>query len=63
MEQIENEAPAARDANAYASYPALSISKPPPARERAMNYILVSLFGGALLLALAGIVAHWLHLR
>ncbi|MDB4989284.1 MAG: hypothetical protein JWN04_4462 [Myxococcaceae bacterium] len=45
------------------AYPVLSISKPPPRRERVMTYVLSSLFAGAALLGLAGMVAHWLHLR
>ena len=44
-------------------YPALSISTPPPRRERVMTYVLTSLFAGAALLTLAGMVAHWLHLH
>ena len=42
-------------------YPALSISKPPPRRDRVMTYILSGLFAVAFVLAIAGMVAHWLH--
>jgi len=43
------------------SYPALSISKPPPRRDRVMTYILSSLLASAFVLAIAAMVAHWLH--
>jgi hypothetical protein len=43
------------------TYPALSISKPPPRRERFMTIILSGLFAAAFGLAVAGMVAHWLH--
>jgi len=43
------------------SYPALSISKPPPRRDRVMTVILSGLFAAAFGLAVAGMVAHWLH--
>ena len=41
------------------SYPALSISKPPPRRDRIMTYILSGLFAAAFALAIAAMVAHW----
>ena len=56
MEEQAERAPAQAS-----SYPALSISKPPPPRERVMTWVLSTLFGGALLCALAAMVAHWLH--
>ena len=62
MEHAEAPTPSAAPRE-QSLHPALSISKPPPRRERIMTYVLVSLFGGALLLGLAGMVAHWLHLR
>jgi len=43
------------------AYPALSISKPPPRRDRVMTYILSGLFAAAFALALAAVVAHWLQ--
>jgi hypothetical protein len=43
------------------SYPALSISKPPPRRDRVMTYVLSGLFAAAFVLAIAAMVAHWLH--
>jgi hypothetical protein len=43
------------------TYPALSISKPPPRRDRVMTYILSGLFAAAFVLAIAAMVAHWLH--
>lgn len=53
--QAESSAPRAQ----ASQYPALSISKPPPARERVMTWVLSTLFGAALLLAIAAMVAHW----
>ena len=43
------------------SYPALSISKPPPRRDRVMTFVLSGLFAAAFGLAVAGMVAHWLQ--
>jgi hypothetical protein len=57
VEHDEAQAPAP----ARSQYPALSISKPPPRRERVMTYVVSGLFAGALALALSGMVAHWLH--
>jgi hypothetical protein len=62
MDQEHAQAAEPTAATNVSQYPALSISKPPPKRERVMTYTLSTLFGGALLLALAGVVAHWLHL-
>jgi hypothetical protein len=43
------------------TYPALSISKPPPRRDRVMTFVLSGLFAAAFGLAIAGMVAHWLQ--
>lgn len=43
------------------TYPALSISKPPPRRDRVMTFVLSGLLAAAFGLAVAGMVAHWLQ--
>ncbi|MDB4975316.1 MAG: hypothetical protein JWN48_3657 [Myxococcaceae bacterium] len=61
MDNLPPEVPPSRASASASLYPALSISKPPPRRERVMNYVLWGLFGSALALGLAGIVAHWMQ--